>query len=1001
MSTLEDYDIGQLLGRGGFANVFRAKNRLSRETVAIKVISKSTIEELNLHERVRNEIRIHSKLQHHHVVQYKTHFETTTHIYIVMESCSHGNLYRYFKKQGRLSEAEAAHIVSQLLQALEYLHSNGIVHRDLKLSNIILNQGLEVKLCDFGLAIQLEHPDEEHFTICGTPNYIAPEIASQKSHGCPADLWSVGCLFYSLVTGIMPFEHPDGVKETLQNIIVGNYEQPRGVSKSALDFLNGFLDLNPNTRANAGNMCKHPFLRHHLCPSSAVTHEYSNEKYCQSPTKNKDVNVNLESTYDSTTPIRPKRIMPLQFESPSSAITEFTDATCVDEYQCPMNKSGESDDVTTRLHHASPMRPQHEAERRNREVCGSLDKRSYDYNKNSDTHSNHLGEDNEDLIRATGSISPVFCEEPDVHRIASGTSRLHSSSHLLYADDDDDLNGKTLYSSHEFRESISLMRSSVDDSRTISHASEQSSIDRNDKKLDQEELGIQQSSYLDSILHLRSGGSQTSRMSIQSSESLSRLTLPSLLLNESNSFISTDSKRSQRLEHVTKDTSSLLKSVSSSSSSSSYSGPSLELQSWVDPNLSSFAHSNKVGDALIVAKSGDIVFCTRLSTRTSSSPLSVSCESTTGADTDYKPFRFCVRKKQPHVLHIGVMDEEMIAEMQLIDDHRCRRRTMVSPLESIERMHIDQNEVNRYNQHLESSDLNEAICFSAETVNAANGIDNCIGNTDTTTLRTIDYDSLKLLRCSSWKKTYNIHAPSVPTSVRIIYTKVGEMLQETKARIPKLVMYLSVRNDDGEVRRDPYIYCKCMLMANGTLPDFRIQWLDRTKLRYSLQTGRIHIKGPNIGSLHWQGGMDDNNLSWLNASDRVKEYLLLSQEMMKRCVSMNNTRPIDTGGHVSVHFEEMSEKELMIVQRGRVGRSIINGEDVHENPFSFLPPPEEKVSEEIAGDYLFPDPVASQFLSNEEDVIFASVTEDDDSEDMMHGRDVSSLRKSSLSLEQQ
>ena len=87
---------------------------------------------------------------------------------------------------------------------------------------------------DFGLAVQMEHPDEEHFTICGTPNYIAPEVASQRAHGTPADLWSVGCLFYSLMTGSMPFEHAGGVRDTLQLIIAGRYENPSGVSEDGI-----------------------------------------------------------------------------------------------------------------------------------------------------------------------------------------------------------------------------------------------------------------------------------------------------------------------------------------------------------------------------------------------------------------------------------------------------------------------------------------------------------------------------------------------------------------------------------------------------------------------------------------------------------------------------------------------------------------------------------------------------------------------------------------------
>ena len=398
---------------------------------------------------------------------------------------------------------------------------------------------------------------------------------------------------------------------------------------------------------------------------------------------------------------------------------------------------------------------------------------------------------------------------------------------------------------------------------------------------------------------------------------------------------------------------------------------------------------------MIVAKNGDVVFCSRLSIRASTSPLSASGESISSTDSDDKPFRFCVRKKNPHILHIGEMDEEMITEMQLIDDHRYKRKVTINPLEHTQTMHIDRDEVNRYNDHLESSDLNEAICFSAETRNVARGFDSHIESTDTDDSKTMDYDSLKLLRSSTWKKTYNIYAPSLPSSVRTIYKKVGEMLQETKARIPKLVMYLSVRNDDDETIHRPYIYCKGMLMANGTLPDFRIQWMDKTKLRYSLQTGRIHIKGPTIGSHHWQGGMDDENLSWLNASDKVKEYLLLSQEMMRRCISINNNRSIDDSQKVSVYFEEMTEKELMIVHEGISGGSILNDINLHENPYSFSPPPEEKVSGDIADDYLYPDPVVPQISSNDEDIIFASTS------DIIDTADDDNLRKSFLSLEQQ
>ena len=1015
MSTPEDYDIGQSLGRGGFANVFRAKNRSSRENVAIKMICKSKIEELGLHERVRNEIRIHSKLHHHHIVQYKTHFETTSHVYIVMESCSHGNLYRYFKKQGRLSESDAAYIVSQLLKALEYLHSIGIVHRDLKLSNIILNQNLEVKICDFGLAIQLEHPDEEHFTICGTPNYIAPEIASQKSHGCPADLWSIGCLFYSLVTGIMPFEHSDGVKETLQNIIGGHYEQPTGVSPTALDFLNCLLDLNPNTRANAGNMRKHPFIKEIISSATSSVSSPARREQKEYP------------VHYSVTPIRMKRSNPLQFESPSSAITEYTDATAIDEYHCPMDKSNESDDVTARLHHASPLRPARRFEE-------DRDRRFHQDYMNHRNESENTGDmyvklrsgGQEELARATGAMSPVFCEEPNHSRSSNGSfkGKLHGLSHLMY-DDDDDVNGTTLYSSHEFRESLSLMRSSEDgdDSSSSLLSQHQHQLQQQDEK----NQAHQPQSYLDSILQFRAHGQQLNRMSIQSSESLSRLTLPSLLFRESDSFKSseTGAKEQQRQCHDMARKVSVSSSSSSSPSSllSSYpphgssSSSSSLLQSWIDPNLTPFAHSNKAGDVLIVAKNGDILFCTRLSTR-----VHVDSSTSTAATDENEPFRFCVRSETPHVLHIGEMDQVMLTEMQRIVDQRYNRKnSATNPLDRIQETGTNQRDINRYNEHLESSNLDEAVCFSRKTVNAARGIYSI--NTDQIDIdhRTIDYDSLKLLGSSMWKKAYNIYSPSVPRSVRIIYSKVGEMLQETKPRIPKLVVYLNVKTGDNNGSsgnsssantQGSYIYCKCMLMANGTLPDFRVQWIDKTKLRYSLHTGRMHITGPKVGSLRWQGqgGMDDESFSWLNASDKVKEYLLLSQEMMKRCISIDKSGLVENDGNASVHFEEVTEEELILLRQGGTRERGIADGNVRESsnimnyhPYASAPsPPPEEKSSDIGDDYLYSDQIASQSQppslgEGEEEIIFASnntaVTD--------NVEDTSSQHHLCLSLEQQ
>ena len=164
VKTINDFDVGQLLGRGGFATVFRAHRRHDGLDVAIKIIEKSKIINEDARNRIHNEISIHSLLHHKFVVKFIDHFEDDEHIYIVMELCLYGNLYQYLKKKGTLSIQLSSVIIFQILETVQYLHNNGIIHRDLKLSNILLSSSTnKIKICDFGLAVKICHPGKSLF----------------------------------------------------------------------------------------------------------------------------------------------------------------------------------------------------------------------------------------------------------------------------------------------------------------------------------------------------------------------------------------------------------------------------------------------------------------------------------------------------------------------------------------------------------------------------------------------------------------------------------------------------------------------------------------------------------------------------------------------------------------------------------------------------------------------------------------------------------------------
>jgi polo-like kinase 1 len=192
-------------------------------------------------------------LKHEHVCEYKHFFEDRDHCYILLELCHNQSMNEMIKRRKRLTEPEAAFLIAQLLKAVRYMHDKNVIHRDLKLGNLFIDKNVHIKVGDLGLACRLDERDEKRKTICGTPNYIAPEVIqgdkTKRGHSFEVDIWSIGVILYTVLVGKPPYEAKD-VKATYERILNNEYSFPGHVrvSEEAKNLIQSLLQSNPSDR---------------------------------------------------------------------------------------------------------------------------------------------------------------------------------------------------------------------------------------------------------------------------------------------------------------------------------------------------------------------------------------------------------------------------------------------------------------------------------------------------------------------------------------------------------------------------------------------------------------------------------------------------------------------------------------------------------------------------------------------------------------------------------
>ena len=254
------YKYGRLLGKGAFGKVNLGLHVLTGRLVAIKSINKSKL----LSEHQKSKIKLETSIMKtvskcDYVVKLFETFETNKHICIVMEYICAGNLLSYIRKRSKLNEHHAKIIFKQIALGLHHIHSNGIVHRDIKLDNILIDLNNIVKICDFGVSKQV-NANTIMKEQCGTPAYMAPELIKGKGYeGYGVDLWSVGVVLYAMLSGTVPFKGND-ITELHTAIMKGAYKQIEDISKEAEHLVRSLLEVDPYKRMNIEQVLYHPWL---------------------------------------------------------------------------------------------------------------------------------------------------------------------------------------------------------------------------------------------------------------------------------------------------------------------------------------------------------------------------------------------------------------------------------------------------------------------------------------------------------------------------------------------------------------------------------------------------------------------------------------------------------------------------------------------------------------------------------------------------------------------
>ncbi|CAK79165.1 unnamed protein product (macronuclear) [Paramecium tetraurelia] len=285
------YQTIKQLGSGSFGSVYLVKDLNTQYEFACKIISKHLINMYNASQMIQSEIAIHSSCNHKNIVKFYSYWEDQNNIYILLEYCSKGHL---INPKTQFTEDEVFQIFHQILSGVDYLHQHNIIHRDLKFENVLIHEDGTLKLCDFGWAIKVQQLPVEN-VMCGTTEYMPPEVVSKQVLDFKVDTWSLGVILYELLHGSFPFNGHNQL-ELIQNITTNQLLIFRsdGVSEDLINLIQALLIKNPELRPTVQQIYLCKWVKTNMKTHNIFNH-YENESL---KLKVKQKNIALKVVHD-------------------------------------------------------------------------------------------------------------------------------------------------------------------------------------------------------------------------------------------------------------------------------------------------------------------------------------------------------------------------------------------------------------------------------------------------------------------------------------------------------------------------------------------------------------------------------------------------------------------------------------------------------------------------------------------------------------------------------